>query len=322
MIVQAGIAAGAGLALIYTARTYRLSRQGQDNERYIRALDHLGSDELYVRIGSIHALEHVMRDSENHQNDVVELLAAFIRSRLPLRAAPVPGEIWTRWSTDEGSNKITHSRRGWLYLGHSSTPRDDYVVWPPRRPAPDVQAALTALARRPARIEWELERVNLSDLAIQNIHLPAAFLPLADLRGTDLRGTYLDKAYLVDANLSDANLNNVWLVGANLNGANLIGADLRDVKLAGVNLRGAHLFRADLRGALLDCKTMLYPTDLPGADLTGADLLEANLCGVDLTEVQGLTEIQLRYSKVNSETRFPPHLRWDDLGERVISVDR
>jgi hypothetical protein len=58
---------GAGLfaagALIYTARNFALSRQGQVTGRYAQAISQLGSKELDVRAGGIYALEGVARDS-------------------------------------------------------------------------------------------------------------------------------------------------------------------------------------------------------------------------------------------------------------------
>ena len=62
------VAFGAGLfaagALIYTARNYSLSQQGQVTDRYTKAIDQLGPDKgLDVRIGGIYALERIARDS-------------------------------------------------------------------------------------------------------------------------------------------------------------------------------------------------------------------------------------------------------------------
>jgi hypothetical protein len=58
---------GAGLlaagALLFTARTFTLSREGQVTDRYTKAIDQLGSGKLDVRIGGIYALERIARDS-------------------------------------------------------------------------------------------------------------------------------------------------------------------------------------------------------------------------------------------------------------------
>ena len=75
---------GAGLfaagALIFTARNFTLSRhtfelteQGQVTDRYTKAIEELGSDKLSVRIGSIYALERIVRDSPGDQPTVMEV---------------------------------------------------------------------------------------------------------------------------------------------------------------------------------------------------------------------------------------------------------
>ena len=85
LVISVGGAIVVGTGLLYTARGYRLSRCGQVTDRFTVALERLGSGELYVRIGGVHALEHVMRDSAEHHNDVIEVLTAFIRNRAPRR---------------------------------------------------------------------------------------------------------------------------------------------------------------------------------------------------------------------------------------------
>jgi len=74
---------GAGVfaagALVYTARNFSLSREGQVTDRYTKAIEQLGSDKLDVRIGGIYALERIARDSERDHQTVIEVLAAFVR---------------------------------------------------------------------------------------------------------------------------------------------------------------------------------------------------------------------------------------------------
>src|SRR5207247_10793863 len=77
---------GAGLlaagALVFTARNFILSREGQVTDRYAKAIEQLGSKELDVRIGGIYALERVARDSAEDHPTVMDVLAAFVREHL------------------------------------------------------------------------------------------------------------------------------------------------------------------------------------------------------------------------------------------------
>jgi hypothetical protein len=55
---------GAGLlaagALVYTALTFRLSRESQVTDRYTKAIEQLGSERLDVQLDAIYALERIM----------------------------------------------------------------------------------------------------------------------------------------------------------------------------------------------------------------------------------------------------------------------
>lgn len=74
---------GAGLfavgALLYTARNFTLSREGQMTDRYTKAIEQLGSEKLDVRIGGIYALERIALDSAKDHPTVMEVLSTFIR---------------------------------------------------------------------------------------------------------------------------------------------------------------------------------------------------------------------------------------------------
>jgi hypothetical protein len=139
LTLAAGLLAAGALA--FTARTFHLSREGQVTDRYTKAIEQLGSDKLDVRIGGIYALERVAWDSARDHRTVMEVLTAFIRehSREPW---PLPGP-------DEDSDLVELTR-------------------------PDVQAAVTVVARRDAQCDF------------RPIDLTGADLPRADLRGARL----------------------------------------------------------------------------------------------------------------------------------------
>ncbi|SRR6266516_981207 len=94
LVISVGGAIVVGPGLLYTARNYRLSRRGQVTDRFTIALERLGSSELYVRVGGAHALEHVMRDSAEHHDDVIEVLTAFTRDRTSRRAHQADCQVW------------------------------------------------------------------------------------------------------------------------------------------------------------------------------------------------------------------------------------
>jgi hypothetical protein len=105
-------------ALVYTARNFTLSREGQVTDRYTKSIEQLGSDKLDVRIGGIYALERIARDSARDHPTVMEVLAAFVRD---------------------------HSLEPWSSLPAKDQSELDH---PRRRTRPDVQAAVTVIGRR------------------------------------------------------------------------------------------------------------------------------------------------------------------------------
>jgi hypothetical protein len=249
----AAIGAAGGLA--YTARTYRLSREGQLTDRYSKAVEQLGSDHIEVRIGGIYALERLMRDSRADQPPIVETLAAYIRHRAsPRWPAPTPAE--------EGRNSN--------YSGvPSAMPAQD-------RPTEDIQAALTVLGRRHP-VEGErpvnLEGANLTGARLDKADLAGAYLVRVNL--TDAR---LDEADLSGASLHEANLTLAWLHCADLAHARLPHADLTCADLETADLTGAQLRQANLTGAVLDA------ANLTGAVLDGANFTDTDLVGTVLTD--------------------------------------
>ncbi|WP_436497169.1 pentapeptide repeat-containing protein [Actinokineospora sp. HUAS TT18] len=177
-------------------------------------------------------------------------------------------------------------------------------------PAPDVQAALTALSRRDTTHDnhttIDLTRANLTGVNLTNAKLAGANLTgakltnailyvadLSDARlyGADLTRAVLNGANLARATLPRADLTHVYLTDANLTHANLTEAILRDAALPGANLTSAALTSANLTNASLLLANLTDAT-LYGATLSGADLNSANLTGADLTKAD-LTQANL-----------------------------
>ncbi|MEU4215805.1 pentapeptide repeat-containing protein [Actinoplanes sp. NPDC026623] len=268
-VIQLGVALGAVVALLYTARGYRLARRGQMTERFTKALERLGSPEQYIRIGAIHALDHVMRDSVEHHSDVVELLTAFIRDRAP---AYPPEHVPGLWEAAESR---------WVHppTGTGARPNRNRS---PARVTGDLQAALTSLANRPRRPYSERVRVRLGGLDLSGADLSHASLINADLSGADLSQARLPGADLSGAVLAGTRLISADMTQAILVGTDFSGGDLSRAILTEARLTRADLGRADLRGASMRAST-LFAADLRGADLSDATLDAAKLTGADLS---------------------------------------
>lgn len=243
------------IGLAFTARTYSLSRRGQLTDRYTKAIGQLASDKLTERLGGVYALEHLIRESEQDHVTVVNVLAAFIRDNAP--ADPL---------LPTGAS------------GGGSSPA-------PQRPSTDIQAAITVLARRPARPEpdpLDLSRtnlclVNLTNARLSGARLTGAWLDLADLTKADLRG----------ADLSGARLRSAILEGAHMTGAHLEIADLRETRLGAAQLQHAGLSQTQLQYA------DLFNVQLQGAQMAGAQFEGATLTGAQLQGALLIAEIPI-----------------------------
>ncbi|MEU9785562.1 pentapeptide repeat-containing protein [Streptomyces phaeochromogenes] len=228
-VVAFAAAFGAGIALLYTARTYRLNRRGQITDRFTKALERLGSGEIYVRIGGILALEQIVQDApEQAATDAAHVLGHFIRHRAP-RTAPPPD--------------LDDPHRG---------PHADPL---PTEPAADVQAALTALTRAESRTHVDPRE----QLDLHGLHLAGAQLTQADFKGADLSGATFTGAHLSGATFADAHLSGATFTRANLSDATFADADLFWATFTGAILLEATFTNADLSGADLSSARDLTP---------------------------------------------------------------
>jgi hypothetical protein len=197
------LAGGIGvIGASYTVRGYALNRAGQLTDRFTKAIEQLGHEELDVRLGGIYAFERIARDSEHDHPQVVEVLTAYVREHAPLNR-----------ETEES---------------------------PPRKPKTDVQAVLTVLGRR--KLSHETEPPPWLDLALTSLDHALLFearFRRAGLRGASLRWAHFVMADLHEAYLGRADLRGADLRTANMSGAELRGADLREADLSGVDVRGA-----------------------------------------------------------------------------------
>jgi uncharacterized protein YjbI with pentapeptide repeats len=288
MLVALGAGAVAAFGLYYTHKGHKqtealfehtrekdreqavLTREGQVTERYVAAIKLLASKDLMERLGGIHSLERIMRDSARDHGTVVDVLAAYVRHHAQKTGAPQYG-----------------------------TP-----------PPEDVRAAMIVIGRRPKRDELfplnlagvqlhlaELKRANLSGTT-----LDYALLSAADLEGTDLTKVHLQAAVLSAATLSNATLAYAEMREAKLNKTNLTNSDLSHADLTGVDLTSARMQFANLSGAKLR-RAVLDKTEMAQVILKGTDL-----CGVDLRETLSLSLEGLCEAILDTHTQLPSGL--------------
>jgi len=292
--LAATIFAGVGLYLTYqnAQEQQRLAQEEKQlnterliTDRFSKAVEQLGHNEISVRIGSIYALERIAKDSPKDHWTVMEVLTAFVRERSPKRQPSL--KISTRQSPNGKEPEL------------------------PGIPT-DVQSALTEIGRRDALEGTKNQRLNLSrtylvDSDLINANLQKALLPEGNLQGASLDDVNLQGAFLWRANLQGA-----FLWRANLQGAYLYGGYLQRAYLIKANLQGANLIKANLQGA-----------NLIKANLQGAILLATDLRGkIRLTQLQleGVEPPLLCNVALPKEIKVNPNRDCDRLPQELVKL--
>ena len=261
------MALGAAGSLIYTARTYALSRESQVTDRFTKAVEQLGHASIGVRLGGLYALSRIAEDSPRDAPAVVSVMCQYAQAE-------------SRKST--ALQQLTGSLRQRLN---------------PRRLPGDVD---------PASGIFSMDiRADISQAVSEAARLSRKLPPLSlQLSGIRLDGAYLssiiaheaalDASSMRRAVLSGADLRQSWIRYSQLQGSWFYDAKLQGTDFSYSRFEGADFRRSHLEGAIF------Y-----GASLTGANFEGAYLVGADLREAKGLTATQLEKAILNSETLLP-----------------
>lgn len=86
--LAATIFAGMGLILTYlnAQKEQQLNIERLITDRFTKAIEQLGHQDISVRIGSIYALERIAKESPKDHGSVMEILTAFVKERTALQA--------------------------------------------------------------------------------------------------------------------------------------------------------------------------------------------------------------------------------------------
>ena len=179
----------------------------QITERFAKAIEHLGHNEIAVRLGGIYTLEQIAKESPClYYWNVMEVLCAFIReaslSNPPLEIINSP----------EVMRKKSFKLRT------------------------DIQAALTVIGRCRNK-ELEPHNIELFDTNISGVKF----------KNSDLQNLHFYGAKLQQAIFYQANLNEASFLGADLQEAVFQKVDLRDAIITASNLQKAIFIEVDLQ---------------------------------------------------------------------------
>lgn len=266
------------------------SEKKQVAERFGKAIDQLGNNELGVRVGGIFALEQIAQSSPEEHWLVMEVLTSYIRDQ-SLRGKSVFKTNVDEENHLEESNIQAILRNIRAELAISVTT--------------DIQAALTVISRRRSSQDPKSRVIDLSFCDIRGADLKNAKLSNADLRGTKLSGAYLESANLsyaklkgadlTHAVLNNANLKKVKLNHAFLNFAYLEKAELQDSDLTNAEFKAANLQQAKLN------RSTLHHVIFTQAKLQGTDLRQSKLSFANLRDsvIDNKTKLDKKWKRIH-----------------------
>lgn len=157
-----------------TTQTFELTEQGHITERYTKAIEQLGDDQLTIRLGGIYALERTAKDSSRDQPTVVEVLSAFVREKSS-QGSPPATDIQAAVTTLGRLRRLTGVSRGDLTGAH--------LQWADLQRADLLGAKLQGA---------DLERADLQGANLRKAGLWQADLQGAELQEADLQGARVD----------------------------------------------------------------------------------------------------------------------------------
>jgi len=258
-----------------TQKTLEVAQEGQITERFSRAIEQFGSQNLEIRLGGIYALERIANESDKDYWPIMEILTAYIRNHSPI-------EMKDKTETE------------WIEDGNGGTNEDKHAV----RLAHDIEAIITVIRRSKPLLIPTSEEHNHLDL--HETYLYTSCFQKAQLDRVNFQNSHFVSANLQGANLKGANFRSSNLQGADLHGANLQGADLHGTSLQGADFQGVNLQCADLQGA------DLQNVNLSEANLEGANLQRANLKGAKNLSLEQLSKVKTHYhALLDKELHIP-----------------
>jgi hypothetical protein len=184
-LLDLGLKLAAGVFALAAAITgwnsYKVSQQGQITDRFTTGIESLGDDaSITKRIGGVHALERIAKDSEYDRWAVMEVLAGFVRDRYSGANRPIVTPV------DIQAILTVLGRRK-----HDRETNDQRV---------DLH-------------NTDLRRFNLREAKMQRTIFTEAHLNATNLEKADLSGADLTRSDLRGANLRGANLRGADLTG-------------------------------------------------------------------------------------------------------------
>lgn len=275
---------------VLAARKLEAESYAKAAEAFAKAVDHLGSEKISIRMGAVLALEALGKSTPRLLSQAIEILCAYLREANPVQ------------------------------IKNNNQDISGALIERNRCPT-DIELIVSTISRLKDCDTEDKISIDLSFSDLRMINIPRANLKGANFSGSNLMGAVLVKADLRGSTLICTNLSASVLDGAWLEKADLGSANFQRTSLQNANLRGALMSLTKMEKAILRYSDLrrarLYEVDFNLADLSGANLTgsriirsefgEANLTGANLIGVK-IT------GSIFSDTCLPNGRIWSGVG--------
>lgn len=222
-----------------TAENNVLVQKSHSIDRFSKAIEQMGNENLTVRLGGIYTLSMISENLNEFYRPTTDIFRAYIYDNTDLPKVEISEEDYKKYK--DAVQKIQLEE----WMSHKSPARMD------------VQAVFKAYIQ---------SRINRR---VGPLYINSRDLSGLELIGQDLSGASLNMCHLKGASAFGANFSDTLLVGVDFTGANIQKAKFDRSDLRFSNFTGANLSDSVFSGANLENATFTSAR-LEGADLSGA----------------------------------------------------
>lgn len=258
-----------------TQKSISVAEEKQITERFSKAVEMIGNEHsIHLRLGGIYALERIAKDSERDQQQVMEILAAFVR-------------VQTSSSIEQDSSRPYHYKsldtlrdEQWEqeqdYYQYLDDPDDcemfilaDHTYT--RSPSIDIQAAVSVIGRRVKTAEEskgnviDMSQATLKDIVFSGNYdqvnfygthfISPIFRENTSFRGADLSETFIENLRADNVSMAEATFKKSVIIASRLSKINLNDACFSEVEFSG----GTVLEQCDFSRASLNSLKIGHP---------------------------------------------------------------
>jgi uncharacterized protein YjbI with pentapeptide repeats len=275
----------------------KIAQEEQMTNRFSKAAELLGHENISVRMAALYALERIANDSDKDYDVIMETIAAYIRSLNPL----IEPEKETTEDTNAAMNILGQRKRKNSISSLNSINLSKLKLTSKKKDFSDFSFLGVNFSKS------DLRYVNFSKSELKEAIFNQSTLNHANFTYAHLPRSTIIKASLENANFTHANLISADLQGSNLNDSILNMAHCTNTNFSDAQLRNADLQNASLHKANLD-SSFLNKANLEGADLNLATMKEAYLIEANLATAKHLTWDQLESAKDLTGAKLPDYL--------------